>query len=97
MRYALRTRAAGNIGLAFTYNEPLIGWEFVRDTAALAHEKGLVNVLVTNGTAEPDVLEALGPFIDAMNTDLKGFTERFCTKVRGGSLDIFLASMLEVW
>ena len=42
----------GNVGAAFTYNEPLVGYEFVRDTARLVHEKGMVNVLVSNGTAE---------------------------------------------
>ncbi len=84
---AVRARCRGNIGLAFTYNEPLIGWEFVRDTAALAHEAGLLNVMVTNGTAELPVLEALLPYIDAMNIDLKGFTERYYADVLGGDLE----------
>ena len=84
---AQRMKVRGNIGLAFTYNEPLIGWEFVRDTAALAHEAGLVNVMVTNGTAGLPVLEALLPFIDAMNIDLKGFTQRWYKEVLGGDLD----------
>ena len=83
---AVRLKRRGNIGLAFTYNEPLIDWEFVRDTGRLIHEAGLVSVLVTNGTAELPVLEALAPCIDAMNIDLKGFTERYYTKVLGGSL-----------
>ena len=72
---ALRTRSQGNIGIAFTYNEPLIGYEFVRNTARLAKAEGLKNVMVTNGTAELAVLEELSPYIDAMNIDLKGFTE----------------------
>ena len=88
---ALRLKARGNIGLAFTYNEPLIGWEFVRDTAKLAHDAGLQNVLVTNGTAEQSVLEALAPYIDAMNIDLKGFTERYYTQVLGGNLEMVRA------
>ena len=66
-----------NIGVAFTYNEPLTGYEFVRDTARLVRERGMKNVLVTNGTAELSVLEELLPFIDAMNIDLKGFTEGY--------------------
>ena len=85
---AVRLVPRGNVGLAFTYNEPLVGWEFVRDTAALVHGAGLKNVLVTNGTATLPVLEALGPHIDAMNIDLKGFTERYYTRVLGGSLDM---------
>jgi len=71
----LRTR--GNIGLAFTYNEPLVGYEFVRDTAKLAKEAGLQNVLVTNGTATLKVLNEITPYIDAMNIDLKAFTSNF--------------------
>ena len=81
---ALRYKDMGNIGVAFTYNEPLIGWEYVRDTARLVHEKGLKNVLVTNGTASLEVLEELRPYIDAMNIDLKGFTDRYYTDVLGG-------------
>ena len=88
---ALRAKAQGNIGLAFTYNEPLIGWEYVRDAAALAHEAGLLNVMVTNGTAQLPVLEALLAHIDAMNIDLKGFTARYYTDVLGGDLDMVKA------
>ncbi|MGN1383498.1 MAG: AmmeMemoRadiSam system radical SAM enzyme [Eubacterium sp.] len=76
----------GNIGIAFTYNEPLIGYEYVRDTGKLAHEKGLKTVLVTNGTAELAVLEEILPHVDAMNIDLKGFTEGFYEKNCKGSL-----------
>ena len=81
---ALRIRPRGNIGIAFTYNEPLIGYEFVRDTAKLAKAQGLKNVMVTNGTAELAVLEELSPYIDAMNIDLKGFTDRYYSNVLGG-------------
>lgn len=77
VRMALELRIRGNIGIAFTYNEPLIGYEFVRDTAKLTHENGLLNVLVTNGTATLRVLDEIGPYIDAMNIDLKAFSERF--------------------
>ena len=49
-------RKYGNIGLAFTYNEPLVGYEFVRDTAKLVRAFGMKNVLVTNGSAELEIL-----------------------------------------
>lgn len=88
---ALKLAPRGNIGLAFTYNEPLIGWEFVRDAARLVHDAGLKNVMVTNGTAALPVLEALAPHIDAMNIDLKGFTEGYYSRVLGGSLDMVQA------
>ena len=76
----------GNIGIAYTYNEPLIGYEYVWDCARLAHEAGLVNVLVTNGMICPEPFGALLPMIDAMNIDLKGFTQGFYDFV-GGDLD----------
>lgn len=79
-------RDRGNIGLAFTYNEPLIGYEFVRDAGRLAHERGLVNVLVSNGSANPEPLAELLPLIDAANIDLKGFTQEFYDFV-GGDLE----------
>lgn len=83
---AEQQKARGNIGLAFTYNEPLIGYEFVRDTARLIHEKGMKNVIVTNGTAALPVLEELLPLIDAMNIDLKGFQESYYRDTLKGSL-----------
>lgn len=73
----------GNIGIAYTYNEPLIGYEYVRDCAALVHTAGLKNVLVTNGTIETPPWLALLPFIDAMNIDLKGFTDTWYHKLGG--------------
>ena len=82
---AMETRAHGNIGIAFTYNEPLIGYEFVRDTARLAREQGLKNALVSNGTAEPDILAEIAPYIDAMNIDLKGFRDEYYRDLLGGS------------
>lgn len=82
---AKQLRSQRNIGLAFTYNEPLVGYEFVRDTARIIHEHGMKNVLVTNGTACLPVIEELLPYIDAMNIDLKGFTEEYYKKL-GGNL-----------
>ncbi|MBD5469505.1 MAG: AmmeMemoRadiSam system radical SAM enzyme [Lachnospiraceae bacterium] len=83
---ALAYKDAGNIGVAYTYNEPLIGWEYVRDTAVLVKEAGMKNVLVTNGTAQLSILEELLPYIDAMNIDLKGFQQKYYEKL-GGSLE----------
>ena len=73
-----------NNGIAFTYNEPLVGYEYVRDTAKLAHEKEMKCVLVTNGTAALPVLGEIIPHIDAMNIDLKGFTDRYYREILKG-------------
>ena len=83
---ALELVPQGNIGIAFTYNEPLIGYEYVRDCAALAREHGLKTVLVTNGMICREPLLKLLPDIDAMNIDLKGFTQDFYKKL-GGDLE----------
>ena len=83
---ALKYRDRGNIGVAFTYNEPLIGYEFIRDTAKLVKDMGMKNVLVTNGTAELEILEEIIPYIDAMNVDLKSFSEKTYSEVLKGDL-----------
>ncbi|MDO5116956.1 MAG: AmmeMemoRadiSam system radical SAM enzyme [Eggerthellaceae bacterium] len=72
---ALDLRYRGCIGIAYTYNEPLAGWEFVRDTAQLAHDAGLKNVLVSNGMVNAEPLAEVATLIDAANIDLKCFTE----------------------
>lgn len=80
--------APNNIGLAFTYNEPTIWYEFVYDTAKLIKEKHpeLKTVMVTNGFINPEPLQKILPYIDAMNIDLKAFSEDYYRKVCGGSL-----------
>lgn len=83
---ATELQARGNIGIAFTYNEPLIGYEFVRDVAKLSKRAGMKNVIVTNGTATNEVLECILPFIDAMNIDLKAFTSKFYRDFVAGDL-----------
>ena len=92
---AAHYRQAGNIGLAYTYNEPLVCWEYVRDTARLVHERGMLNVLVTNGCAEAGILEQLAPYIDAMNIDLKGFTDRYYREVLGGDRQMVMTFIRE--
>lgn len=75
-----------NIGLAYTYNEPFVGFEFVRDCARLARKVGLANVVVSNGMVNPGPLAEVLPYLDAANIDLKGFTQGFYDLV-GGSLE----------
>ena len=72
-----------NIGLAYTYNEPLVGWEFVRDCAKEIHARGMLNVLVSNGCASEEVIAEIAPLIDAANIDLKGPSQDYYDWVCG--------------
>ena len=81
-------RDRGNIGVAFTYNEPLVSYEFVRDTAKLVKKMGMKNVLVTNGTVSPEIEEEILPYIDAMNVDIKSISDETYRDFLKGDLDM---------
>lgn len=95
VRVAARAREEDprTVGVAYTYNEPFMWYEFVYDTAKLAREKGLLNVLVTNGFVNEQPLRDLLQFIDAMNIDVKGFTDEYYKKICHGRLDPVLRSV----
>ncbi len=76
-----------SIGVAYTYNEPTVWYEFVYDTAVQVKEHGDRNVLVTNGFISPAALKELSPFIDALNIDLKSFNDDFYRRYCGGNLE----------
>lgn len=76
-----------NIGIAYTYNEPIIWFEYVLETAKLAKAKNLKNVMVTNGYINKKPLEELMPYIDAFSVDLKAFTEDFYSKITSSKLE----------
>ena len=82
-------------GVAYTYNEPLIWYEFVLETARLLNKKGFFNVLVTNGFINPAPLRELLPFIDAMNIDVKGFSDQFYRRYCGGTKNAVLKTVEE--
>lgn len=85
-REAQELMTRGNIGVAYTYNEPLFHWKDVLACAQVVHAHGLKNVLVTNGLIAPEKLEQLLPYVDALNIDLKGF-DQGAYDVTGGRLD----------
>lgn len=82
-----KAKECKSFGIAYTYNEPFIWYEFVLDTAKLARKEGLENVLVTNGYVNPEPLEEMLPFIGAMNVDLKSIDDEFYRKYCKGSLE----------
>lgn len=86
VQLALELQNKGNIGVAYTYNEPLVGYEYLRDCAALVRQAGMANVLVTNGTIAEGPWQELLPLLDAVNIDLKGFAESWYKRL-GGDLD----------
>ncbi len=76
----------GSIGISYTYTEPFIWYEYVLECSKLAKERGLVNVLVTNGFVEEEPLKELLPVVDALNIDLKSMNESFYKKLCKGAL-----------
>ena len=84
---AEKLRNRGNIGVAFTYNEPTICYEYILDTALLLREKRLKTVLVTNGCVEDEIAKQLFPHVDALNIDLKSFAAEVYRKTLGGDLE----------
>ncbi|MEM2784194.1 MAG: AmmeMemoRadiSam system radical SAM enzyme [Nitrososphaerota archaeon] len=86
----LIAKREGSRIISYTYNEPLIWFEFVMDTAKLAKKEGMKNVLVTNGYTLIDTFKDLAPYIDAANVDIKGFTKDFYKKYCGGEMEYVL-------
>lgn len=76
-----------SIGIAFTYNEPTVWYEYIKDVLPIAKEKDLKTVLVTNGFIEEEPLHGILPMVDAMNIDLKSFSPQFYTKVCKGKIE----------
>ena len=81
-------------GIAYTYTEPLTYLEYITDTARLAHEAGLWNILVTAGYVCQEPLADLLPYLDAANIDLKSFSDDIYKKVSGGHLQPVLDTIL---
>ncbi len=88
-----QAKKARSIGIAYTYNEPIIWYEFVLDTAKLARSEGLKNVLVTNGYINQEPFKELLPFIDALNIDLKSMEDSFYRKYCSATLQPVLETI----
>ena len=84
---ALASKYPKNIGVAFTYNEPTVYFEYMIEIARKSKGLGLKNVMVSNGYINPDPLQELLPYIDGFNIDLKAFTESFYKYVAKGNLE----------
>ena len=76
-----------SIGVAYTYSEPLIWFEYLMDSMPLLHRAGLKTVLVTNGYINPEPFSDLIPHVDAMNVDLKSMNPEFYRKYCKGALE----------
>jgi pyruvate formate lyase activating enzyme len=82
-----------SVGIAYTYTEPLIWYEYVLDTAKIARQNNLANVLVTNGYIHEEPLKQLLPHIDAMNVDLKSMDDDFYRKICKAKLPAVLRAI----
>lgn len=90
---ALARSRKNNIGIAFTYNEPIVGFEYVLEVAAKIKKAGLKTVMVSNGYINTEPLEILLGKIDAFNIDIKAFAENFYHEITGGSLEPVLKTI----
>lgn len=88
--------ALHNTGIAFTYNEPVIWFEYMRDVAAKAKKKGLRVVIVSNGYVNEEPLDEIISFTDAFNIDLKAFSDDFYRKLTGAELEPVKKSLLKI-
>jgi pyruvate formate lyase activating enzyme len=86
----------GSLGIAYTYNEPFVWYEYVLDCCGLARERGLKNVFVTNGHLNPEPLAELLPLADAFNVDLKSFRPGFYRSLVGGELEPVKRTIREI-
>lgn len=84
---AFSLKDSDNIGLAYTYNEPFMSYEYVLDCCKLIRKKGMKNVLITNGYVQEAPLLEILPYIDAMNIDLKSFSQDFYKKICNGDVE----------
>jgi pyruvate formate lyase activating enzyme len=94
-RIATLAGQGGSIGVAYTYNEPSIWYEFVRDCAVKVKEAGHVNVLVTNAFIEPEPAEEWLEFVDALNIDIKSMDDAFYREQTGGRLQPVLDAAVQ--
>lgn len=79
--------------IAYTYSEPTVFYEYMRDIAKLARQRGLKNVVVSSGYINPEPLKSLLPYIDAYKIDFKGFSDKFYEKMTNGKLQPVLDTM----
>lgn len=84
---AEQQKGQGNIGIAYTYSEPSVWFEYVLDASKAIKRAGMKNILVTNGFISEEALLELLPYIDALNIDIKAFTNEFYHKICAGNLD----------
>ena len=94
-RIAQRAGEGGSIGVAYTYNEPSIWFEYVLECAAAVRDAGKVNVLVTNGFINPEPAARWLPLIDALNVDVKGMDDALYRKHAGGRLQPVLDACVQ--
>jgi len=85
-----------NIGIAYTYNEPIVWFEFMLDIAKLVKKEGLKNVMVTNGFINPEPLDQILPYMDAFSVDLKAFTEDFYKNFTSSKLEPVLNTLKKI-
>ena len=82
--------------ISYTYTEPTIFLEYALDCMKLAHKKNLKNIWVSNGYMTKEALDLISPYLDAINVDLKAFTEKFYQEICKAKLKPVLENLIEI-
>ncbi len=85
-----------NTGVAFTYNEPVIWFEYMRDTAVEAKKNGLFTAMISNGYVNPGILDEITAFTDAFNIDLKAFNNKFYKDLTGAAIEPVKSALKQI-
>lgn len=90
---SIAKRSVNNIGIAFTYNEPIVWFEFMYNIAVKATAENLKTLMISNGFISPAPLKKILPYINAFNIDLKAFNDYFYRKLTGATLQPVLDTL----
>ncbi len=93
MELVEKAKQSGALSIAYTYSEPTIFYEYMLESARLAHENGIRNIMHSSGYINEEPLKELAKYLDAANIDLKGFSDEYYARICAGTLDPVLRSL----
>ena len=96
-KIVMDVKKAGSPSISYTYTEPTIFLELAYETIKLAEKAKLKNIWVSNGYMTNETLDLIAPYLDAINVDLKGFSEEIYIKYTGARLQPILDNIKDIY